>query len=70
MSAVLCALIAVLFLFGVCLGMLTVLVLGIRSADPRRDVRGQPRTCAESASWRLLVGVRNPGQDTSDTGEN
>ena len=70
MITVLCALIAVLFLFGVTLGMLTVLVLGIRSADRRRDVRGQPRTCAESASRRLLVGVRDPGQDTSDTGEN
>ncbi len=70
MSTALFALIAVLFLAGVCLGMFLVLVLGIRSHDRRRDVHGQPRTRAEAASRRLLVCMRNRRQDSSDTGEN
>jgi len=69
MSTALCALIAVLFLFGVTLGMLTVLVLGIRTDDRRRNLRGSPRTRAESASRCLLLGVRNPDPGNSETGE-
>lgn len=67
MSTPLFALIALSFLFGVCLGMFLVLVLGIRTHDRRRNVHDQPRNRAEAASRCLLVCVRNPRQDTSDT---
>ena len=60
MSTVMCALIAVLFLFGVLSRMLTVLRAGHPfQLTAAANVRGQPRTRAESASRRLLVGVRN-----------
>jgi hypothetical protein len=49
--------------------MLTVLVLGIRTDDRRRNLRGAPRTRAESASRCLLLCVRNPDPGDSETGE-
>jgi len=68
-SAVFWILIAVMFLFGGSLGILAVLVVGIRSADRSLNVRDAPQTPAEAVSRRLLIGVRNAAADGDDTGE-
>jgi hypothetical protein len=71
-SAVIWILIAVMFLFGGTLGILAVLVIGIRTDDRGLNVRHAPRTRAEVTSRRLLVGVRNsaPDVEADDTEEN
>jgi hypothetical protein len=59
-------LLAVMFLAGVLVGMLALLVAGIRSDDRRRHIHRGPCSRAEHASRRLLVGIREPSSDADD----
>ncbi len=70
MSPVIWTLIAVMFLFGGTVGILAMLVIGVRTDDRARSVRNAPRTRAELTTCRLLLGVRNPTPDADDTEEN
>jgi len=65
-TALLLVLLAVMFLAGVVAGMLALLIAGIRSDDRRRDIHRGPRTRAESASRRLLAGIREPRSGADD----
>jgi hypothetical protein len=59
-SAILIIGIAV-FLSGAVIGVLAIVVAGIRSDDRAKTLTGAPRTRAEAATRRLLgVGVRTP----------
>ena len=70
MSTALCALIAVLFLFGVTLGNAhRARAWASAPIYRRRNLRGAPRTRAESASRCLLLCVRNPDPGDSETGQ-
>lgn len=66
MNEIVWILLAVVFLAGAMAGMLALLVAGIRSDDHRRDIHRGPCSLAESASRRLLVGIREPSSDADD----
>lgn len=66
MNATMLVLLAVMFLAGVVAGLLALLIAGIRSDDRRRDIHRRPCTRAESASRRLLVGIREPRSGADD----
>ena len=58
------------FVVGAILGVLLMLVIGIRSTDRYQHLYDLPRTRAEAASRRLLgSGVTNPPADSDDDGE-
>ena len=69
MNAIMLVLLAVVFLAGVVAGLLALLIAGIRSDDRRRDIHRRPCTRAESASRRLLVGIREPRPTGSEDEE-
>lgn len=52
------------FLSGSAIGILAILVAGIRSDDRAKNLTGVPRTATEAVTRRLLgVGVRIPDAD-------
>ena len=58
------------FVAGAILGVLLMVVIGIRSTDRYQHLYDLPRTRAEAASRRLLgSGVTNPPADSDDDGE-
>jgi hypothetical protein len=57
-------------LFGATIGILTVLVIGIRRDDRSKTLTDSPRSSVEAATRRLLgVGVRNAHPDEQDEEE-
>ena len=58
------------FVSGAILGVLLMVVIGIRSTDRYQHLYDLPRTRAEAASRRLLgSGVTNPPANSDDDGE-
>lgn len=70
MGEIIWILVLVVFLFGGTLGVLVMVVIGIRASDRSLNLWGAPRSRAESAS-RLLVGggAMNPAPDPDDAEE-
>jgi hypothetical protein len=61
---------AAAFLAGVTIGILVVLVVGIRRDDRAKNLTNAPRTHVEAATRRALgVGVRSGHADHSEHGE-
>ena len=70
MTDVLWVLLLAGFVVGAILGVLLMLVIGIRSTDRYQHLYDLPRTRAEAAARRLLgSGVTNPPADSDDDGE-
>jgi hypothetical protein len=70
MSGILWILMLVVFLFGGTLGLLAMVVIGIRSSEHRSNLYGPPCSRAEFASRRLLGGgCANPAPDRDDIEE-
>jgi hypothetical protein len=70
MNEVIWILVLVVFLFGGTLGVLVMVVVGIRSTDRALNLTGAPRTRAEALSRRMLgVGVMNPAPGPDDAEE-
>ena len=58
------------FVSGAILGVLLMVVIGIRSTDRYQHLYDLPRTRSEAASRRLLgSGVTNPAANSDDDGE-
>jgi hypothetical protein len=69
MILVISLLIIVTFLSGVVIGVIALVVAGIRSDDRAKTLTDAPRTCVEAATRRMLgVGVRNGNSDSREHG--
>jgi hypothetical protein len=69
MALVVSVLIIVAFLFGVALGVITLIVAGIRSDDRAKTLTDAPRTRVEAATRRMLgAGGYNGNADSCEHG--
>ena len=66
MTLAICLLILAAFLAGTTVGVIAVVIAGIRSEDRNKTLKGKPRTYAEAGTRRVAgAGTRNNNEDGS-----
>jgi hypothetical protein len=70
MALAITLLIIAVFWAGIVIGVIAIIVTGIRVEDRAKTLTGIPRTPAEAAArWMLRVGVRNGKADSVERGD-
>jgi hypothetical protein len=70
MALAITLLIIAVFWAGIVIGIITIIITGIRLEDRAKTLTGIPRTPAEAAvRWMLGVGVRNGKADSDERGD-